>query len=95
MEVTSKSLSLKEVAGLTVEELAEQFKAGDLELCIEPFSEWGSDVETFLQKLEKGLMQWYEVGGKRSLSLCFLETAPATQTSRAEETPTMTPAAVS
>jgi hypothetical protein len=69
----NKTLALEDVNDLDAEELAEQFKAGDLELCVEPLSEWGSDLETLFQKLEKGIMQWHEIGVKRSLTICFTE----------------------
>jgi hypothetical protein len=78
---------LEDVIKLDIEELSEAFKAGDLELCVEPLSEWGSDLETLLQKLEKGVMQWYETGIKRTLSICFMEDAPvaASETSAQEK----------
>jgi hypothetical protein len=82
----NKILALGDVHDLDVEELAEQFKAGDLELCVEPLSEWGSDLETLFQKLEKGIMQWHEIGVKRSLTICFTEDAPvATSEAPAKE----------
>jgi hypothetical protein len=73
---TQKPLTLAEVEEMSAEDLAERFKEGDLELCVEPLSEWGSDLETLFQKLEKGVMQWYETGVKRSFVLCFAEAAP-------------------
>jgi hypothetical protein len=72
----SKKIVLEDVTKLGIEDLSEAFKAGDLELCVEPLSEWGSDLETLLQKLEKGVMQWYETGSKRTLSICFMEASP-------------------
>jgi hypothetical protein len=85
----NKIIDLEDVNDLDVEELAEWFKAGDLELCVEPLSEWGSDLETLFQKLEKGIMQWHEIGVKRSLTICFTEEdAPvaAVETSSQEKT---------
>jgi hypothetical protein len=75
---TTKTISLADLEDLSPDELAEQFKEGDLELCVEPLSEWGSDLEELFQKLEKGVMQWYETGIKRSLVICFLDEASAT-----------------
>jgi hypothetical protein len=73
---SNKTLTVEDFNSMEVEELAEQLKAGNLELCVEPLSEWGSDLETLFQKLEKGVMQWYETGVKRSLTICFTDYAP-------------------
>jgi hypothetical protein len=90
MATTTKTISLADLEELSPDELAEQFKEGDLELCVEPLSEWGSDLETLFQKLEKGVMQWYETGIKRSLVICFLDEASATIEAVKQET-TMKP----
>lgn len=76
MAPATKSISLADLGELSHDELAERFKESNLELCVEPLSEWGSDLETLLQKLEKGVMQWYETGSKRTLSICFMEASP-------------------
>lgn len=78
MATTSKALSLADLGDLSHDELAERFKEGDLELCVEPLSEWGSSLEELFQKLEKGVMQWYETGITRSLVICFLDEAKET-----------------
>lgn len=75
MATTTKTISLADLEELSHDELAEKFKEGDLELCVEPLSEWGSDLEELFRKLEKGVMQWYETGVKRSLVICFLDEA--------------------
>jgi hypothetical protein len=78
MATTTKTISLADLGELSHDELAERFKEGDLEFCVEPLSEWGSDLEELFQKLEKGVMQWYETGTKRSLVICFLDEAKET-----------------
>jgi hypothetical protein len=83
--MATKSVTVKEVEEMTPEDLAEQFKEGDLELCVEPLSEWGSDLESLFQKLEKGVMQWYEADVKRSFIICFKDTAPEAAKTKAEE----------
>jgi hypothetical protein len=83
--MATKSLTIKEVEEMTSEDLAEQFKNGDLELCVEPLSEWGSELETLFQKLEKGVMQWYDADIKRSFIICFKETATETAKTETEE----------
>lgn len=75
MATTTKTISLADLGELSHDELAERFKESDLELCVEPLSEWGSDLEELFQKLEKGVIQWYETGIKRSLVICFLDEA--------------------
>jgi hypothetical protein len=77
MNDNRQTISRTELENMTAEELAEKFKRSDLEVCLEPLSEWGSDLETLFQKLEKGVMQWYEAGLKRSFTICFLDEAPA------------------
>jgi hypothetical protein len=70
-------ISREELEGISAEDLAEQFKEHDLEVCVEPLSEWGSDLEALFQKLEKSVMQWYDAGSKRSFTICFLDEATA------------------
>jgi hypothetical protein len=73
--MATKSISIADLEELSHDELAERFKESDLELCIEPLSEWGSTLEELFQKLEKGVMGWYETGIKRSFVVCFLDEA--------------------
>jgi hypothetical protein len=73
--ITKQTISRQDLEDMTPEELAEKFKEADLEVCLEPLSEWGSDLESLFQKLEKGVMQWYEAGLKRSFTICFLDEA--------------------
>ncbi len=93
-----RTITKEELAELSAEELAEHFKENDLEVCLEPLSEWGSDLEGFFQKLEKGIMQWYEAGNKRSFTICFFDEAEATEAVKEEtqtSAPLSTPAVVS
>ena len=69
--MATQSISLADLEDLSHDELAERFKESDLELCIEPLSEWGSTLEDLFQKLEKGVMGWYDQGIKRSFVICF------------------------
>jgi hypothetical protein len=73
--MNTQSISREDLEGMSSEELAELFKDNDIEVCLEPLSEWGSDMETLFHKLEKGVMQWYEAGIKRSFTVCFLDQA--------------------
>jgi hypothetical protein len=73
MNISKKTISRDNLESMTADEIAETFRENDLEVCLEPLSEWGSDLETLFQKLEKGVMQWYETGVKRSLTICFLD----------------------
>jgi hypothetical protein len=85
MAITTQTISLADLEELSHDELAERFKESDLELCVEPLSEWGSDLEELFQKLEKGVMQWYETGIKRSLVICFLDEAKETVSEPAKQ----------
>jgi hypothetical protein len=76
--MATKNISFTDLEELSSDELAERFKETDLELCVEPLSEWGSQLEELFQKLEKGVMQWYEEGSKRSLVICFLDVVKET-----------------
>jgi hypothetical protein len=78
MATAPQAITLAEIEEMSSEDLAERFKDTDLELCVEPLSEWGSELETLLQKLEKGVMQWYATGIKRSFTICFKEEAEET-----------------
>ncbi|MGL4608747.1 MAG: hypothetical protein ACRCYY_03540 [Trueperaceae bacterium] len=69
------TFTLSELETFSADDLAEQFKTSNLEIRVEPLSEWGSDVETLVQKLEKSVMLWYETGTQRSLTLCFQDEA--------------------
>jgi hypothetical protein len=95
MATDKGTITAAELAELDADELAERFKAGDLELCVEPLSEWGSELEGLFQKLEKSVMQWYEAGLKRSFTICFLDEAtaptPETATEEKETTQNATP----
>lgn len=73
--MATQSISIADLEDLSHDELAERFKENDLELCIEPLSEWGSTLEDLFQKLEKGVMGWYDQGIKRSFVICFLDEA--------------------
>jgi hypothetical protein len=75
--MNKQSVSREDLEDMTSEELAELFKDSDLEVCLEPLSEWGSDMESLFHKLEKGVMQWYAAGIKRSFTVCFLDQASA------------------
>jgi hypothetical protein len=72
---TTKPITLADLEELSHDELAERFKESDLELRVEPLSEWGSTLEDLFQKLEKGVMQWYDTGIRRSIVICFLDEA--------------------
>lgn len=98
--MNKQTISREDLEEMTPEELAELFKDNDLEVCLEPLSEWGSDLESLFQKLEKGVMQWYEAGIKRSFTVCFLDEATVATTTAEESktqivTPSGTPAVAS
>ncbi len=82
--MNKRTIRWEEVETLTADELAEQFKESDLEVCLEPLSEWGSDLEGLFHKLEKGVMDWYEAGLKRSFTICFLDTSIVATTTTEE-----------
>lgn len=69
-------LALKEVPETSADQIASLLEGGTLELVIEgAFSEWGSLLEEFTAKLERGVTTWADGEDKRVV-LHFSETQP-------------------
>lgn len=67
-------LELKDISETSADELAELFGGSRLELVVEgALSEWGSLLEEFSQKLERGVNKWHEPGTTKSVIITFVE----------------------
>lgn len=70
-------LELKDVSETSVDDLASLLEGGTLELVIEgAHSEWGSLLEEFIGKLERGVTTWSDGQEDKRVTLHFSETKP-------------------
>jgi hypothetical protein len=68
-------LSLEDIHEISPDELAALFSEGCELVVAGALSEWGSHVEEFIHKLERGVSKWHQVGKSKKLIVHFVEKA--------------------
>lgn len=69
--VTTNSSMIEDLLKLSEEELA-QFIKGSCEITIDSaMSEWGSEIETLMHRLEKTVLLWHEPSCEQRLTIVF------------------------
>ncbi len=70
----SHTYDIRDAVELDAENLAEAMKSGRFEVRVDgALSEWGSRLESLVNKLERAVMQWHEPGRSKTLAITFSE----------------------
>jgi hypothetical protein len=81
-----EALWLSEAAELSAEQVAELLAAEVVILDVdEALSEWGSQLDSFFQKVEKTVTRWHEASKTTTIMIRFAKTKPKSEPDEPEQ----------